>query len=557
MPPLHSQDFVIQLHHHGHHVRSLTLVGQFDFNLVLESCPQLLVLDMTLVRSLNMAVLQRMVECLPRLKVLRLNCCYGQGLAWLRPLMQLRHLQELAFVNDTPEYLDDDIPSNPAGQQLLQDPVADNMDIMDGTDNHLDPFTAEEEDNVGDYIEEDDQIEFLPAPGSYDEDEEESILRPDHLGEFLVARAATLTRLSFEGSDLMGFNLFEAFDRTVGSLAEEQDVASAHNTTIALCQRPLPVLMIKSLNLAKTSIHRTRSVVEPLLKQCPELEILDLSGNFEEPWDRFSWSLLSQRCLRLTSLNLGQLASIDNDRLVQVIIQCPGFCSLIAPQSNLDSKVLDAIVDRWLESQAREGDSAEGATTQQVAPFIELDVSWCSDIEQRALERVLQHLSTLKSVKFSWCQHIDLSIFRSEWSCMDLEELEAQGLDKPAVVDEPGPEESLEHAMFSLMSRLRSLRRLTIGSDEVVVSVAGGLGCLNPGANQGSQLDSGSSKLEYLELVGSEDHPLSEQEMTVIAEALPQLKHFHFGLGLVPLEMQTWLAGRRPDVRQEETRIYY
>ncbi|KAF9356389.1 hypothetical protein BGX26_005334 [Mortierella sp. AD094] len=544
LPPIFRPDFILGLSQHGNGIRSLRVIGRFDLELVFKSCSQLQLLDLTLARSLDIISLKNMVECLPRLKILRLNCCYGQGLAWLSPLMELEFLQELSFNNGTPDCQEDDL-SNPAVHELVQWGSVESMEEDSGiSDGGGDVTGTEDEGTEVEYA-------FMPTQDAIDSDNEEVAFRPDHLGDFLAARASTLRRLSFEGSDLVGFNLFEALKNT-GTMTELE--ARSATSTSALCTSCLPILALKYLNLAKTSIHRSRSVVEPLLRQCPELEVLDISWNFDPPWDEFQWSILHQYCLKLTSLNIGGLSSVDNDQLVRVVRLCPGLCSLIAPQSNLLNSVLDAIVDRCVTGLTG---SEGGGTAQQPAPFLELDVSWCTGITQDAVESVLQHLATLKSIKFSWCQQIDLSVFRHRWSCLDLQELEAQGLDKPAACD-PESKNTPEYTMFEQISRFRSLKRLVIGSDEVSVSLENGFGLLgsNGSGSMDNQVHMPLSRLEYLELVGSEC-TMREPELTVIVDSLPRLTHFHFGLGLVTPEMQAWLSNRRPDIHQDEQQIYY
>ncbi|KAF9171708.1 hypothetical protein BGX21_007087 [Mortierella sp. AD011] len=353
--------------------------------------------------------------------------------------MELGFLQELSFSNGTP------------GCQEVQWGTSESNDISgDG----VDVTGTEDESAEVEYV-------FMPTQDATGDDDNEVTFRPDHLGDFLIARALTLKRLSFEGSDLVGFNLFEAH-KNIGATTEQDARRKTNN------------LNFDYLNLAKTSIRRSRSVVEPLLRQCPKLEILDISWNFDPPWDEFQWSTLHQHCLNLTSLSIGGISSVDNDQLVQVVRLCPGLCSLIAPQSNLLSSVLDAIVDRHIagltESQGR-------GTAQQPAPFRELDVSWCAGITQDMIESVLQHLATLNSIKFSWCQQIDLSVFRCRWRCVDLQELEAQGLDKSAACDLES-KNTPEYSMFEQISEFRSLKRLVIGSGEVSVSIENGFGLL-------------------------------------------------------------------------------
>ncbi|KAF9114821.1 hypothetical protein BGX27_009769 [Mortierella sp. AM989] len=470
-----------------------------------------------------------MVDCLPRLKVLRLNCCYGQVLAWLRPLMGLEFLQELAFINDADNHLDDDTQSGPSALVLVHGGSDEGLEGSSDTSDTIGP----EDENA------DVEYELMPVHDAMNSDnEDEAILKPDHLGDFLAARASTLKRLRFEGSDLIGFRLFETFNNTRSSA---EPVANS-----------VPVLALKYLNLSNTTINHPRSVVEPLLRQCPGLEILDISRNFDPPWNKFQWSILHQYCLKLTSLNLGGITFIDNDQLIQVVHLCPGLSSLIAFQSNLLNSVLDAIVDVRVEGSSFVVDGS----AQQPASFLELDVSWCTGITQDAIERVLQHLPTLKSIKFSWCQHVNLSVFRRHWSCIGLEELEAQGLEKPAIGDQA--KNTAEYIMFERICRFQSLRRLVIGSDDVNVSVANGFDQLR--GNRGGVDDQKQrhlARLEYLELVGNEECPMGVAELAVIADILPRLCRFHFGLGLVTPEMQAWLSSKRPDIQQDEQRIYF
>ncbi|KAG0366279.1 hypothetical protein BGZ54_005579 [Gamsiella multidivaricata] len=512
------------------------------------SCPQLTLLDLTLTRCLTVDVVQQMVQCLPRLRTLRLNCCYGQGISWLSILRQLECLQELAFINDTPEYFYDDPPANPDGQTLL--PVPYTLDDLEQDQNgsDLNDDTVDgtsENDSGGSEGDAELEFEFMLTQDTSDIDEDEKNLRPDYLGTFLVARAPTLLKLSFEGSDLVGFKLFEAFDHLPNDSADTEATLSALDR-----ERP-PLLALKYLNLAKTSVLQTRYVIEPLLRQCPNLEVLDISGNFEAPWDRLQWSILPQYCLNLRSLNLSQLSSIDNDQLIQVVQACLGFCSLIASQSNIQSKTLNAIVDRHIGGQQQQ--------QQRAASFVELDVSWCPDVSQEAIERVLLHVPTLKSIKISWCQQVELSVFQARWSCLGLQELEVEGLDKPRSDDgEVTPCGRLvEWTMFERVSQLRLLERLVIGSNEVVISIAEGFGQLELEDDVEGDRVKRLQYLRHLGLVGNVDHPLARPEMEVLARAFPRLRHLHFGIGLLSQEMQSWLVDKRPDILQEEQRIYY
>ncbi|KAF9919151.1 hypothetical protein BX616_000839 [Lobosporangium transversale] len=544
MPPIHKSSFINGLLHRGHHVRSLTLVGQFDHMLFYKSCPQLTLLDLTLAQSLNVFGLHNMARCLPNLKILRLNCCYGQSLSWLGPLTQLECLEEFAMINDMPEYSQSDVPSISEHEQSLYVQSLDEASNSVNTD--VDPDEMLEADQGFSYV----AIEEVEPTDTT----EELDLQPDYLGEFLIARAATLTNLSLEGLDLLGFKLFKTYSQTNSVV---KDATTPTSSPCATESSIIPTISIKRLNLSKIGVYHTSSVIEPLLMQCHGLETLDISGNFEKPWDMFQWSLLPRYCLKLTSLNLGQLSSIDNDQLVQVVRCCPGFRSLLAPQSNLHSKVLDAIVDRWLETLHDLGGARE--FTVQKTGFLELDISWCSEIKQESVQRLLKHVSTLKSFRCSWCQQIDLSLFQLEWSCLGLIELEAQGLDKPTTTDDEFSCSPEVH-MFKRISQFSFLRHLAIGSDEVMASITNGfelLGLRKAGNNDEQTAKPCLNQLQYLSIIGHEESPLGISEMSVVASSFPQLRHFHFGLGLVSPEMQTWLAGQRPDVHQEEQRIYY
>ncbi|KAF9927422.1 hypothetical protein BGZ67_007531 [Mortierella alpina] len=346
-------------------------------------------------------------------------------------------------------------------------------------------------------------------------------LAPDHLGSFLVARAHTLLRLDLGGSDLQGFELFH-------------DPVTGHGTpsvsSLAI-DSSRHILALRHLSLAETTVSSTGSIVEPLLRQCPDLEYLDLSGNFDEAWSSFQWPILHSHCPSLKSLNVSKMSSIDNLQLVQVIRSCAGLDTLVAAQSNIASEVLEAIVERVFDW----------------SPFLELDVSWCSDVSKVALQHIAEMVPTLQSFKLSWCPQADMSIFQGQWTCNGLKVLEAQGLDGPSPVL-AGFDLPWERCLFQRVSRLGCLQRLAIGSDEMVVSETNGFDMATL---------QGLKQLQSFELVGNEDHPLGLPELQALASALVRLERFHFGLGLVEKKMQTWLAGARPDIEQIETQFYY
>ncbi|KAF9288575.1 hypothetical protein BGZ68_010953 [Mortierella alpina] len=502
-PPIHRPDLLAQLPRRGHHTRAFALIGGFDSalrDLVFASCPHLISLDLTLAKSLNQASALLLAKCLPRLKVLRLNSCHGQAMSWLSGLQALEALQELEFVNSAAVLIDQDLNWDQAQAQEPDDPPTHNFAFASWND--------------------------ASATESLETKFKE--LLPDYLGSFLMTRAHTLLRLDLEGSDLQGLELFR--DPLAGC-------ATPRLSPIAL-DGSRQVLALRHLNLAETTVYSTGSLIEPLLRQCPHLETLDLSGNFDEAWSWFQWSILQTYCLKLKSLNLSKMSFIGSLPLVQIVRSCAGLDTLIAAQSNIASEVLEAIVERACDhTQDHLGRSS----------FLELDVSWCSDVSQEALQHIVERVPTLQSLKFSWCPQVDLSIFQSQWTCVGLEVLEAQGLDgpSPALV---GFDLPWERCLFERVSRLECLQRLAIGSNEMVVSKTNGFDM--------ATLQS-LRQLQSFELVGNEDYPLGLPEMQALASALVKLKHFHFGLGLVEKKMQTWLAGARPDIQQIETQFYY
>ncbi|KAG0007078.1 hypothetical protein BGZ65_009383 [Modicella reniformis] len=489
-----------------------------------------------------------MVKYLPHLRILRINGCYGMGLAWLRPLQDLEYLQELAFMNDT------EFDCNDIIHIYDESVVADIDDDWQG--------------NAADNDDEDiDQFDdFEPAAEEEEEGTFMKYRKTDYLGEFLVARASTLTRLSFEGSDVLGFKLFVACEPPPLSPTTE-DAAEAGKVGLSMVvDRPCPpILGLKYVNFSKAGIDRAALVIEPLLRQCPDLEILDVSNCLESSWSRFQWSILSHACLKLSTLNFGGFGEIDNDQLILVIQACHGLRSLIAYQTNIEDKVLEAIVDKWIGGQG--GGGGDIHLSPRAQPFLELDVSWCTNLKQGSIERVVQTISTLKSIKFSWCQYIEMSVFQRPWGCLNLEELEAQGLDQS-----PGHksnEECIEVSIFRQVSKLKRLRRLVIGSDVMLVVRDKGFGLLleseereqqqeeEEQQQQQQQQQVGLLGLEYLDFVGHEDFPLGESEVEVIATAFPKLKHFHYGVGLVPGEMRELLTKMRPEIQQKEERVYF
>ncbi|KAI9238764.1 MAG: hypothetical protein BYD32DRAFT_412855 [Podila humilis] len=477
----------------GHLVRSLTIVGNVD-GALMEHCRLLDVLDLTLA-PLDLHALENLVQKFPRLRRLTLNGCYGQGLAWLQILQKLKHLECLRF---------------------LDDQVTDDL-VEVGGENDVSESDEEEEEEEEEHSQEhDDDPEYLFDHDSFGENDDQDRLPFDYLGDLLVARARTLTELSLRGCSLRGFDLWE-------------DLSSPSITP--------PILALRRLSLAETSVKSSDVVV--LLKQCPELKELDLSGNFEPSWDSFPWSIL--HATQLTRLNLSQMC-IDNKQLAQALLDCKGLASLIASQSNIQDTVLDTVVE-----------SLDG--------LVELDVSWCPEISEAAVARMLQRAATLKSLKLSWCAGVQSTIFRVPWACTRLEILEAQGLDRPPKEGRIGPnnvhdrvkqdegeeEDELEcdRAMFVQLSSLTELHRLVVGSSTTIISVSHGFGLMR-----------WLSKLQELVLVGDDAHPMRLEELRLVAQ-FPHLSSFEFSLGLVDSAGQTALAGMKPSLKQQEQEIYF
>ncbi|KAG0035097.1 hypothetical protein BGZ81_000651 [Podila clonocystis] len=430
-----------------------------------------------------------------------LNSCTGQSLGWLQILQELEYLECLRFLDCDPEVIEDLVEeddSSEGEEQEEPDDGDDDDDDLDGLEYHVDPNET---------FGESDEREKLPF---------------DYLGDLLVA-AQTLTELSLHGSSLQGLELWE-------------DLTSSESQTIP------PILALKRLSLAETSVMPSNVIV--LLRQCPRLEELDLSGNFEPSWKNFPWSILGHLD-KLAKLNLSQLC-IDNEQVAQVLRDCKSLTSLIASQSNIQDTVLDSIVELSL------GD--------QKLPLVELDVSWCPEICEAAVTRILS-IAALKSLKLSWCAKVESTIFRVPWACIQLEVLEAQGLDHPpkerreigiiendydhVQTEEEKEELDYDQAMFAQLSRLIELQRLVIGSSTTTVSVSSGF-----------RLLSGLSKLQELILVGDDAHPMGEEELQLIAQ-FPRLSSFEFSLGLVDGAGQTSLARMRPSLRQQEQEVYF
>ncbi|KAF9181539.1 hypothetical protein BGZ51_005377 [Haplosporangium sp. Z 767] len=526
--------FMDALKQQGHHIRSLTWLGASDFDAVFSSCPQLNYLDLASAKFRNLSNLRRMVESLPRLQIVRLDGCCGQGIAWLRILKDLPCLSVLELINDMYN-LDDSVVYAPTDDGYrIEDDSNTEMGSNDDQDQESPTDEQEEHENPADDQDSEQDFEWAAAIQSASDVEEEEA---DYLGLFLLATASILTSLSLENTNLAGFRLFgNTFSLGTNELTPSSSDISTQG------QSPWPTLALKKLCLAQVGVQRTSLVVEPLLRSCPNLQVLDLTGNIGRPWDQFQWSILSQHCRQLTTLDLKQLSCIDNDQLIRAIQLCPGMCALRATQSNLSSKVLDAIVEVSV-TQAEE----------YRLPFRELDICWCTDISQAALARVLQFVPGLRDLKFSWCQQVDLSIFKNEWACRDLRVLEAQGLERHGLADSEEDDGDEEHDveslyMFDRLAQFGSLQRLAIGSDEVVMRNANGFDQL---------CRAGLKRLQHLDLVGSDVFPLTPLEVESMVSGFPSLTHLHFGLGLVDASMQTLLAERRPDVKQQGRQIYF
>ncbi|KAF8936001.1 hypothetical protein BGZ52_000026 [Haplosporangium bisporale] len=419
------------------------------------------------------------------------------------------------FDSDLPISVETDASGFVLGAVLFQ------TDTHSGTLTHhliviISEEEEEEEEEEEHSQEHDDDPEYLFDHDSFGENDDQDRLPFDYLGDLLVARARTLTELSLRGCSLRGFDLWE-------------DLSSPSITP--------PILALRRLSLAETSVKSSDVVV--LLKQCPELKELDLSGNFEPSWDSFPWSIL--HATQLTRLNLSQMC-IDNKQLAQALLDCKGLASLIASQSNIQDTVLDTVVE-----------SLDG--------LVELDVSWCPEISEAAVARMLQRAATLKSLKLSWCAGVQSTIFRVPWACTRLEILEAQGLDRPPKEGRIGPnnvhdrvkqdegeeEDELEcdRAMFVQLSSLTELHRLVVGSSTTIISVSHGFGLMR-----------WLSKLQELVLVGDDAHPMRLEELRLVAQ-FPHLSSFEFSLGLVDSAGQTALAGMKPSLKQQEQEIYF
>ncbi|KAF8928532.1 hypothetical protein BGZ58_009600 [Dissophora ornata] len=421
------------------------------------ACPNLIDIELVQSKTLDLPSLYRMVRLVPRLECLQVNCCNGQELSWLAPLKGLDHLIKLEFVNE-------------------------------------------------------------PRPDASNTASSDKKSCPDHLGEFLIARASTLRHLSLEAMIVAGFKLFES------SASTDKNGPR------------LPALAIETLILSNTLVDNTATTIDSLLRQCPRLIELDISRNFARPWQSLQWSILSDYCQRLTHLDLSSCSTIDNNQLVKVVWACPGMSSLVACQSNIESKVLHAIVDRWIGRDSK---------SKVVEPFTILDVSCCSGVNQASIERGLKHIDTLTVVKISWCLNIGMTVFYPEWGCPNLQHLEVQGLsfqDLDEDETEVG-EYSVEWAMFRRLGTLKALQRLTIGSMESYLGMENGFGHMRD-----------LKQLEDIMVIGTD--VLEVRELEVIA-ALPRLQSFAFRMGFVTKRMQQWLRSKRPDIEQIEQPFHY
>ncbi|KAF9336232.1 hypothetical protein BG006_009290 [Podila minutissima] len=500
---LSNPKFQERLPQNGHLMRSLMIVGAVNWPPLLEHCRLMEALDMTST-SLDIHVLEDIVQRFPRLRRLTLNGCLGQTLAWLQILQELEHLECLKFID--------------CGLEVIEDIVEVEGELSESEE-------QEQSDSEEDDDQDDSEYQYDPSD-PFDDSYEQEMLPFDYLGDFLVARARTLTELSLRGSSLRGFKLW--------------DDSSLQPTT-------LPVIALKRLSLAATSARICDVAV--LLKQSTELEELDLSENFEPSWNNFPWRILGHTT-KLAKLDLSQLC-VDNDQLAQVLRDCKGIRSLIASQSNIQDVVLDTIVRMNALGDQR---------------LEELDISWCPEISEARVARVLG-VATLKSLKLSWCAKVESTIFGVPWACAQLEILEAQGLDSPKKKqrrigytenehgrveaedkgdeEEEGPEE-YDRIMFARLSSLTELRRLAVGSSTTIVSSSHGFGLLS------SRL----GKLQQLILVGDDVYPMGLEELRLVAQ-FPRLSSFEFSLGLVDGAGQTALAGMRPSLRQQEQEIYF
>ncbi|KAF9432518.1 hypothetical protein BGZ76_010683 [Entomortierella beljakovae] len=477
-----------------------------------------------------------MVLSFPQLRSLSINCCNEQDLKWLSILKGLCFLEGFTFTSDdfSIRYRKYDFSS----ENVENHSLASESDYSTGEDDEEEDiielelgFHGAEEVEDEDHSQ-DSEYEALEFATSEISDGDLSEMNDmDHLGDFLVARASTLKKLNMEGEKLGGFILFENWRKT-----EDSD-----STNILLPNPSIPLLGLTELNISKTYILQPQHVVEPLLLQCPNLEKLNISSNFDRNWYRFNWSILHTSCLKLTSLNISEIEFIDNDQLVLVIKKCLGLCSLIAFNSNVSDIVLGAIMERQITMAAENIEDSE--QKQETKPFLELDISWCMKISQRAIEKFLQQISSLEILKISWCSRIDLTIFQSQWACLNLKILEAQGLENPSIF-----KGTLERTMFEKISQFEYLERLVIGSNEVEISVAKGFDLIG---------NEGLPHLEHLELLGREENPFEPPELTVLKKGFPKLKRFHFGMGLVTPDHQDWLRRIRPDMKVEEDEVYF
>ncbi|KAG0347536.1 hypothetical protein BG004_007547 [Podila humilis] len=558
--------FQAALPQHGQHVRSLAIIGSANLLPMLKNCPQLEAFDWTLAPNMDIHLLKRIVEGFPRLRRLTLNGCHGQSIAWIQILQNLEHLESLRFLDSFPQYVSylaqQSIEAQEHLQSLEQGSGDDDEHELasesgDGDDvYHSQSNGSTETSSIPEY-------DFDPTYDPFDAssgDEDLEQLRFDFLGEFLVKRAPTLKELDLHGSSLRGIKLWAPTLESPPSLSSPQG--------------DRPILALQRLCVAETCTRRPDDVVVPLLKQCPDLRSLDLSSNHDHSWDSFPWIILEEYNPRLSRLNLTQMGNIDNTVLCRIIRACAGLSSLLVSQTDIQDEVLDTLVEL----------STQGSGQRQ--PLLELDISWCSEISQAAVTRIVQSLATLKSLKMSWCANIESTIFQGKWLCTGLEEFEAQGLEDPTGRDqeqgaigwyydsmeseedtddeeeEDDEEEDdiymtdseeqcsgkeIDRALFGLLSSLSKVRRLAVGSSTTVISVAHGFKKLGEGR---------LGNLEELVLVGDCEYPLGLRELTVIAQ-FPRLCSFEFSLGLVGDMEQLTLAALRPHLRQEELEVYF
>ncbi|KAG0294401.1 hypothetical protein BGZ98_001783 [Dissophora globulifera] len=271
-------------------------------------------------------------------------------------------------------------------------------------------------------------------------------------------------------------------------------------------------LNIKTMALTRSS--PSGSFVRNILRNSPDIEELSLARNVHSVLSEDDLLPLKDMYRRITSLNLESCKSVSGDALLALMFTCPELERVNLSGTNVNDPGLEALA-------------------LYCPKVTTLNLSWCSQITDDGLSRLLGICAGLRFLDMSTLDIISAAIFQPErpWICTDLETLVMVGIN----MTRPRGSVTKNHAMmFNQLSRLENLLDLAIGGANLVLELEAGLSKMEKLGNLQS------FRIKHLQTV------LGEDEIRWLVEAWPNLKRVRFESGSLPAPWLRYFRRQRP-----------